>query len=293
LIRSKKQSRSSKLIVVSKVTITVHKTIFDHSSSLANLVGDRVLDGTSNLAGNTLSGSLSLLGHTLRVDIVTLDLYGNLVGTVLEDESRQILDSARTSVLDGLSLGVGAVKLDGGETLNLIGNVVGSGIDLGDGDLARVGLVQFTELLVLGSKRLAVAAPGSVELNQNILVGVHDNLIVVLGNNNSDGTVLLLGNGLTLDARLDLASDKVIEELGNLLGGKVRALKGELLVLLRVLDGKGGPLADLEVEVAGVLTKVLCVDGSKVDLALVLLGDRLERSGESLALLGCLGEDVG
>ena len=279
--------------MVSKVTVAVDETILDNSSSLASLVDDCVLDGTSDLTGDTLSGSLSLLGHTLGLDIVALNSGVNLVATVLTDESSEILNSAGTAVLNGLGLAVGGVELDGREALNLIGNVVKSSIDLGDGDLVGEGLVHLTELLVLGSKRLAVTAPGSVELDQDILVGVHDNLVVVLGDNNGDGTVVLLGDGLGLDAGVDLAGDKVVKELGNLLCGEVSALEGELLVLLSVLDGESGPLADLEVEVASVLTEGLCVDGGEVDLALVLLGDRLEGSSESLTLLGSLGEDVG
>lgn len=279
--------------MVSKVTVAVDETILDNSSSLASLVDDCVLDGTSDLTGDTLSGSLSLLGHTLGLDIVALNSGVNLVATVLTDESSEILNSAGTAVLNGLGLAVGGVELDGREALNLIGNVVKSSIDLGDCDLVGEGLVHLTELLVLGSKRLAVTAPGSVELDQDILVGVHDNFVVILGDNNGDGTVVLLGNGLGLDAGVDLAGDKVVKELGNLLCGEVSALEGELLVLLSVLDGESGPLADLEVEVASVLTKGLCVDGGEVDLALVLLGDRLEGSSESLTLLGSLGEDVG
>ena len=279
--------------MVSKVTVAVDETILDNSSSLASLVDDCVLDGTSDLTGDTLSSSLGLLGHALGLDIVALNSGVNLVATVLTDESSEILNSAGTAVLNGLGLAVGGVELDGREALNLIGNVVKSSIDLGDCDLVGEGLVHLTELLVLGSKRLAVTAPGSVELDQDILVGVHDNFVVILGDNNGDGTVVLLGDGLGLDAGVDLAGDKVVKELGNLLCGEVSALEGELLVLLSVLDGESGPLADLEVEVASVLTKGLCVDGGEVDLALVLLGDRLEGSSESLTLLGSLGEDVG
>ena len=279
--------------MLSKVTVAVDETILDNSGSLASLVDDCVLDGTSDLTGDTLSGSLSLLGHTLGLDIVALNSGVNLVATVLTDESSEILNSAGTAVLNGLGLAVGGVELDGREALNLIGNVVKSSIDLGDCDLVGEGLVHLTELLVLGSKRLAVTAPGSVELDQDILVGVHDNFVVILGDNNGDGTVVLLGDGLGLDAGVDLAGDKVVKELGNLLCGEVSALEGELLVLLSVLDGESGPLADLEVEVASVLTEGLCVDGGEVDLALVLLGDRLEGSSESLTLLGSLGEDVG
>ena len=279
--------------MVSKVTVAVDETVLDNSGSLASLFDDCVLDGTSDLTGDTLSSSLGLLGHALGLDIVALNSGVNLVATVLTDESSEILNSAGTAVLNGLGLAVGGVELDGREALNLIGNVVKSSIDLGDCDLIGEGLVHLTELLVLGSKRLAVTAPGSVELDQDILVGVHDNFVVILGDNNGDGTVVLLGDGLGLDAGVDLAGDKVVKELGNLLCGEVSALEGELLVLLSVLDGESGPLADLEVEVASVLTKGLCVDGGEVDLALVLLGDRLEGSSESLTLLGSLGEDVG
>ena len=261
------------------------------------LVKDSLLDDLGGLGNLVLDtrGSGGLLGHTVSLDTLGGLLLGDsdLVAAVVANKLSKGLDGTGTAVLNGLGLAVGGVELDGREALNLIGNVVKSSIDLGDGDLVGEGLVHLTELLVLGSKRLAVTAPGSVELDQDILVGVHDNFVVILGDNNGDGTVVLLGDGLGLDAGVDLAGDKVVKELGNLLCGEVSALEGELLVLLSVLDGESGPLADLEVEVASVLTKGLCVDGGEVDLALVLLGDRLEGSSESLTLLGSLGEDVG
>lgn len=40
------------------------------------------------------------------------------------------------------------------------------------------------------------------------------------------------------------------------------------------------------------LTKGLGVDSGEVDLALVLLGNRLEGFSERLALIGSVGEDV-
>jgi len=46
---------------------------------------------------------------------------------------------------------------------------VGIGIDLGDGDIGLVGEGS-SELLPDGSKGLAVSAPGSVELNPNVLL---------------------------------------------------------------------------------------------------------------------------
>lgn len=139
-----------------------------------------------------------------------------------------------------------------------------------------------------------MSAPGSVKLDEHVLVVVDDVLLIGVGDNDVDGAALVLGGGLRLDAGLDLASDVVLDVLANSLGRKLLVLvQGVLLVLDGVLDGKGGPLADLEVEVRAVLTKGLCVNGGEVDLALVLLGDGLELLGELLALLGSLGEDVG
>jgi hypothetical protein len=64
------------------------------------------------------------------------------------------------------------------------------------------------------------------------------------------------------------------------------------LVLHRVLNGEGWPLANLKVEVARVLAKVLGVNGSEVDLALVQLGEGLQGLGECRTLFSCLGEDI-
>lgn len=119
-----------------------------------------------------------------------------------------------------------------------------------------------------------MAAPRCVVLDQDILVIVHDNLLVVVGDNDGDRAVLLLGNRLGLDARLDLALEEVADELADVLLGDLLVLGvGVLLVRLGVLDRKGGPLANLQVEVAGVLAKGLGVNGSDVDLALVGRGD--------------------
>lgn len=103
---------------------------------------------------------------------------------------------------------------------------------------------------------------------------------------------MLLGDRFALDAGLNLARNEIVEEFTNGLLGDVGTGEGELLVLLCVLNGKCGPLANLEVQVCGVLTECLCVNGSKVDLALVLLCDGFERFGERFTLLGSLGEDV-
>lgn len=141
--------------------------------------------------------------------------------------------------------------------------------------------------------RLAVSTPGSVELNQNILLVVHDDLFVVLGHDHGDRAVVRLGNSLALDARLDLSGNKVVDEFADTLSVDLLVRwEGELLVLGDVLDCDSRPLADLEVEVASVLTESLCVDGCESDLALGLRGDVLEFLGERLTFRFFLGEDV-
>jgi hypothetical protein len=179
--------------------------------------------------------------------------------------------------------------------LDLIGDVVGGSVNLGDGDelLELGGRVKLTELLVLGSKSLAVTAPGSVELDEDVLVVVDDDVLVVLGDNGGDGAVLGLGDGLRLDAGVDLAGEEVVDESANVLLGDLLVLVvRELLVLGGALDSERGPLAGLEVEVTSVLAERLGVNGSEVDGALVLECEGLQLLGEVVTLLLSLSEDV-
>lgn len=141
--------------------------------------------------------------------------------------------------------------------------------------------------------RLAVTTPWCVKLNQNILLVVKYNVIVVLGDNNCDWTILLLWDRLALDAWLKFTSDKVIDVFANALCGDLFGLgEWELLVLGNVLDRDGWPLADLEVEVTAMLSECFCVDCGKGDLALDLLCDVLELSGKLFALCLFLRENV-
>ena len=139
-----------------------------------------------------------------------------------------------------------------------------------------------------------MTAPWSVELEENILLVIENLSLVVVGNDDGDGTILVLRNGLRLDGRLDLAGNKVIDKLGN--ASKVDLLGlvvGVLGVLANVLDSKGGPLANLKVQVTTVLAESLSINGREVDDTLVLLGEGLEFLGEAGALLLGLSEDVG
>lgn len=253
---------------------------------MAGLLGG-LLNGASLGGGTRLGGSgnglLGLIGGS------------SLVLAVLGDELDQVLNGAGARVLNGLVLGTGSVELDGGEALDLIGNVVQGSINLGNDDLVlEIGVgIEGSKLIVLGSESLAVTAPGSVELDKDILGIIKDNVVVALGDNDGDGALLGLGDGLRLDRGLDLASNKVINELLDGVGGDLLLLvEGELLVLGGILDGESGELVGLEVQVAGVSTESLGVNGSKVDNTTQGLSDGLKGLAKLLALLGGLGEDV-
>jgi hypothetical protein len=264
------------------------------------LVKNGLLDNLGSLLDLLLDGGSGggLLGHAVGLDLgVGLLGGGDLVAAVVADKVGKSLDGAGAVVLNGLVLGAGLEELDSGEAGDVIGNVVGGSVNLGDGDLVGESGVLLGQLIVLGCKSLAVSAPGGVEFNKNVLLVVDHEVLVALGDDDSGTGLLLLGDGLALDAGLDLAGDEVVNEradslLADVLGSTLLGV-GELLVLGDVLDGERGPAADLEVEVAGVLAESGSVDGSEVDLSAVLLGDRLEVGGERLTLLGGLGEDVG
>jgi hypothetical protein len=66
------------------------------------------------------------------------------VATVLCDELDEVLDSAGTVVCNWRVLLSGSVELDGWETLDLIRNIVESGVDLGNGNLVGVALEEFS-----------------------------------------------------------------------------------------------------------------------------------------------------
>ena len=247
--------------------------------------------------------SLSGLGSSRRSNVTTLlgllsalSKTINLVLAVLLDEGNKVLNSTGTSVLNWGVLSTSGVDLDGGEASDGIGHIVGSGIDLGDGDLlAQLGNVgvQSGELLVLGGQGLAVSAPGGVELDQDVLLVVNDNLLEVSANNDGDRTFLGLGNGLRLDTGVNLAIKDVLDELADLLGVNLLGLVVRVLgVLGNVLDSESGEVLGLEVEVASVGTEELSVESDNVDISTVLLSDRAEISGELLTLLRGLGEDV-
>lgn len=280
-------------------------------SKRLKLIVNILLIGCGRLSG---LGGRSDLG-TLLGRLGTIGQAVHLVLSVLLDEGNEVLNGTGTSVLNRGVLGTSGVELDSGEASDGIGHIVGSGVNLGHGDLLiqlrDIG-VQRSKLLVLGSKtgdielemrqmvdelyenlRLAVSAPGSVKFNQDILLVVNDNLLVVAANNNSNRSLLSLGNGLRLEARVNLAIKDVLDELADLLGINLLVLVVRVLgVLGGVLDSESRELLGLKVEVASVSAEELSIKGNNVNSSTVGLGNGTEISSELLALLGSLGEDV-
>jgi len=136
--------------------------------------------------------------------------------------------------------------------------------------------------------------PRSIEFNEDILLVIKNNLVVVVGNNDGDWAVLVLWGWLRLDAWLEGSRCELLNKFADLLGCDLLGLvEWVFLVLAGVLNGKCGPLANLEVQVCGVLTERLGVNGSEVDLSTVLLSNGLDFLGEFLALILSLSEEIG
>jgi hypothetical protein len=149
------------------------------------LVKDGLLDNLGSLLDLLLDAGSGggLLGHAVGLDLgVGLLGGGDLVAAVVADELGKSLDGAGTAVLDGLVLRASLEELDGGEARDVIGNVVGGGVNLGDGDLVGEGRVLLGQLVVLGCKGLAVSAPRGVVAPASCFSGM--------------GSLLMLGSTL-------------------------------------------------------------------------------------------------
>lgn len=115
-----------------------------------------------------------------------------------------------------------------------------------------------------------------------------------MGYNNLDGALLLLGDRFRLDAWLNLAVNKVLNESSDILLGQLLALiKGVFLVLDSLLDREGGPFVNFKVQVTCVSAECFGVDGCEANGAFVLFRDWLELSRELITLFRGFGEYIG
>ena len=114
-----------------------------------------------------------------------------------------------------------------------------------------------------------------------------------MGDDNGDGAVLLLGNGLGLHARLNLPVDDVLYKASNVLLGKLLGLiEGELGVLSNILNGESWEFLRVKVKVSSVGSESLGINGRETDDAFMLLCKWSERFGKLSTFFGGLGEDV-
>lgn len=135
-------------------------------SILNNRLGrlDCLLDSTGNLILDSFRSVCCRLDDRLgRIFLVllrgfslVLALVGiDLVGTVLLYEGDEIFDSARAGVSDRLQFLASREEFDGWEALDLIWDIVGGSVNLGDRNAFRVfyvGEVEIGELFVLRGK---------------------------------------------------------------------------------------------------------------------------------------------
>ena len=120
------------------------------------------LRGFADNALRGLGRGFGGLAHTLRQgDIgaligVVLALIGiDLVLAVFLDEGGEIFNGARAGVSQGFGLGASWEELDRWETLDLIGHIVGGGVDFGNGDFGGGG-IHGGELIVLRRKSMEI-----------------------------------------------------------------------------------------------------------------------------------------
>lgn len=92
-------------------------------------------------------------------------------------------------------------KIDGGEPLNFVavtGDIVGSGIHLGN-DQVLAALVLLAQGSIHRFQLLAVPAPRCIELDEDVLLGVHHDGVEGLPHNDFDWPLVVLGHRLGFD----------------------------------------------------------------------------------------------
>ena len=212
----------------------------------------------------------------------------NSMCSFLLDEFNETLDGTVTGVIDGRVFLACWVQFDGGETADIIGNVVRSCIAFSNNNFIGVRSIRCSKLFIFGSKVLAVAAlhvskaniscyPWSIEFDENILLVIKDDIFVRMSDDDGDGAFLFLGDRLALDAgfhsTIEITGDKLLNIFGgNFLGLIVR----EFLILCNILNSKSRPSLlttqsvtckrrKIQIEITSMTTKRDSVNSGKVD----------------------------
>lgn len=102
---------------------------------------------------------------------------------------------------DWALLAVARCQVYRGEALHfvaLVRHVVGRGVHLGDHQVL-VALVLIAQSQVVGLQLLTVATPRCVELDQDVLLGIHDDIVEGLPDHYLHWSLVVLGHGLGFD----------------------------------------------------------------------------------------------
>lgn len=86
----------------------------------------------------------------------------------------------------------------------VVWHVVGCGVHLGD-DQVFLAFVLLAQGQVVRLHFLTVAAPGSVELDQDVFLGVHDDVVKGFAHHDLDWTLVVLWEWLGLDDGVDFS----------------------------------------------------------------------------------------
>ena len=111
---------------------------------------------------------------------------------------------------DGVLLAVARRQVNGGEALcfvAVVGDVVSGGVHLGYDDVL-LSLVLPAQGQVVWLQLLAVAAPRRVELDQDVLLLIHDDLVESVPHNDLHWSFVVLRGGLRLDDGLQFSWGK-------------------------------------------------------------------------------------
>jgi hypothetical protein len=215
----------------------------------------------------------------------------NSVCSFLLDEFNETLKGTVAGVIDGCVFLAGWVQFDGGETVDIIGDVVRSCIAFSNNDFIGVGGIRCSKLFIFGSKVLAVATlhvskiniscyPWSIEFDEDILLVVKDDIFVRMSDDDGDGAFLFLGDRLALDAGLHSTIEITGDKLLNIFRGNFLCLiVREFLVLCNILNSKRRPSLlttqsvtckrrRIQIKIRGMTTKSDSINSGKVDFTM-------------------------
>jgi len=133
---------------------------------------------------------------------------------VLGEPVLEVLDLSFTSVVD---TGFVVLWIENeswvSSDLNTVG-LVGGSVELGN-DNVLIILVEFTKLIPDWGELLAMSAPWSIVLYENILISILDNFLEILTNNNGNWLSFVVNWLLGLEEWLDLSIDNILNVSSN------------------------------------------------------------------------------